>query len=189
MRIISGKAKGRRLAEFVGTEIRPTPDRVREALFSILTSRLGNFTNLNILELFAGSGAQSLEAISRGASFATMVDSGKPASGLITENIRRCHFEENTRFISQDVFSTLPALTTGAPFDLILLDPPYRQNLVPKALEQIATLNLLSDHGLICAETSREEILENCESFILLETRVYGTTRIHLFGQAENYDE
>jgi len=189
MRIISGKAKGRRLAEFAGTEIRPTPDRVREALFSILGSRLGNFTGLSVLELFAGSGAQSLEAISRGASFAIMVDSGKPAHRLITENIRRCHFAGSTLFINQDAFSALPTLATRAPFDLIFLDPPYRQNLVPRALEQIASLNLLADHGLICAETSREEILEDCEDFSLIETRVYGTTRIHLFGQAESYDE
>ncbi len=189
MRIISGKSRGRRLAEFAGAEIRPTPDRVREALFSILSSRLGNFNDLNVLELFAGSGAQSLEAISRGARFATLVDSGKPAARLITENIKRCHCEETTRFINQDVFSALPVLKEQAPFDLILLDPPYNRNLVPKALQQIASLNLLSKQGLICAETAREELLEDSGCFRLLESRTYGATRIHLFGQTENNDE
>ncbi len=74
MRIISGTVRGRQLASFSGKEIRPTPDRVREALFSMLTSRIGSFNQLKVLELFCGSGAQSLEAVSRGADSATMID-------------------------------------------------------------------------------------------------------------------
>jgi 16S rRNA (guanine966-N2)-methyltransferase len=97
MRIISGTIRGRQLASFSGKEIRPTPDRVREALFSMLTSRLGSFNQLKVLELFCGSGAQSLEALSRGADSAVMVDSGRDALTTASENIKRCKFEDKTK--------------------------------------------------------------------------------------------
>ena len=185
MRIISGKARGRKLADFAGTEIRPTPDRVREALFSILNSRLCGFSELKVLELFAGSGAQSLEAVSRGASYATLVDSGKTAAKLIQDNIKRCHFEGQIQFINQDVFQTLPTLENKGPFDLILLDPPYNKDLIPPAIELISKHQLLAENGLICAETDKAENLENiCNSFELIDNRNYGTTRIHLYQLA-----
>ncbi len=185
MRIISGKARGRRLAEFSGHDIRPTPDRVREALFSILTSRLNGFTDLKILELFAGSGAQSLEAISRGASQATLVDSGTSAAKLILDNLQRCRFECQVSFIQQDVFKALPTLTTKAPFDLIFLDPPYKKNLIPEAIELIMKHNLLAEDGLICAETEKSEALEGIDDTLeLIDDRNYGTTRVRLYQPA-----
>jgi len=180
MRIISGSARGRQLAPFSGKDIRPTPDRVREAIFSILTSKVGTFNDLNILELFAGSGAQSLEAISRGAKSAIMVDSGKTASEVIADNIKRCQFESRVRVIRQDVFTALPQLIDFAPFDLILLDPPYNQNLLSTTIEKIEHLNLLAENGIICAESSREEALEDFTSLELIDARTYGSTRIHL---------
>jgi 16S rRNA (guanine(966)-N(2))-methyltransferase RsmD len=181
MRIISGSARGRQLASFSGADIRPTPDRVREAIFSILTSKFGNFNGLNILELFAGSGAQSLEALSRGAKNAIMVDSGETASEVMTENIKRCRFESSARVIRQDVFSALPQLTSFAPFDLILLDPPYNQNLLSTAIKKIEPLNLIAENGIICAESSREEALTDFVSLQLIDERTYGSTKIHLF--------
>ena len=181
MRIISGSARGRQLAAFGGKDIRPTPDRVREALFSILTSRFGSFNGLNILELFAGSGAQSLEALSRGAASAILVDSGRVAAKTIPENIKRCRFETAVRFIPQDVFSTLPRLAQSSPFDLILLDPPYNKNLIPQVIEKIESLNLLAENGIICAESARDEELSDCGRLKLIESRVYGSSRIHLY--------
>ncbi|MCK5912573.1 MAG: 16S rRNA (guanine(966)-N(2))-methyltransferase RsmD, partial [Desulfuromusa sp.] len=142
MRIISGTARGRQLAPFSGKEVRPTPDRVREAIFSILTNRFGSFNGLKVLELFAGSGAQALEALSRGAKSAILVDSGSVAAKTIPENIKRCRFESNTRFLRQDIFTALPQLLSSGPFDLILLDPPYNQNLLPQSIEKIEHLNL-----------------------------------------------
>ncbi|MEE4253995.1 MAG: 16S rRNA (guanine(966)-N(2))-methyltransferase RsmD [Desulfuromusa sp.] len=180
MRIISGSARGRQLTEFSGKDIRPTPDRVREAIFSILTSKLGSFNGLNVLELFAGSGAQSLEALSRGASSAIMVDSGQTASEVMAENIKRCRFESRVRVMKQDVFTALPQLTVVAPFDLILLDPPYNQNLLAVTVEKIEHLNLLAENGIICAESSSKETLSAFESFKLINERTYGSTRIHL---------
>jgi 16S rRNA (guanine(966)-N(2))-methyltransferase RsmD len=181
MRIISGSARGRQLAPFAGKDIRPTPDRVREAVFSILTSRFGSFDTLKVLELFAGSGAQGLEAVSRGASAAILVDSGKVAAQTIPENIRRCRFENTVKFIPQDVFKTLPLLKQAEPFDLILLDPPYNKNLIPQTLEMIESLNLLSENGIICAESAKNEELSDCGHLKLIESRVYGSSRVHLY--------
>ncbi len=181
MRIISGSARGRQLVSFSGTDIRPTPDRVREAIFSILTSRFGSFTDLNVLELFAGSGAQSLEALSRGAKASIMVDSGIVATKTITENIQRCKFESKTNFLRKDVFTALPQLVTVAPFDLILLDPPYNQKLIPKAIKEIERLNLLAENGIICAESAKDEEFSDFGTLELIENRIYGSTRIHLF--------
>ncbi len=181
MRIISGSARGRQLAPFRGKDIRPTPDRVREALFSILTSRFGTFSGLKVLELFAGSGAQALEAVSRGAAMAVVVDSGEMAATTIRDNIARCHFENTVQFVAKDVFAALPLLTTIAPFDLVLLDPPYNKNLIPQTLEMIDSLNLLAENGIICAESARNEKLSDSGRIKLIESRGYGSTRIHLY--------
>ena len=186
MRIISGTARGRQLATFPGGKIRPTPDRVREALFSMLNSRFGSFSGRKVLELFAGSGALSLEALSRGAESAILVDSSAEAARIIGENIQRCHFENRARLIRQDVFKALHQLASAAPFDLILLDPPYRQDLIPQAIEKIESLNLLAENGIICAESEKKEELTDFGTLILLENRVYGSTRIHLFGHTED---
>lgn len=186
MRIISGTARGRQLATFTGTGIRPTPDRVREALFSILTSRLGTFDGLKVLELFAGSGAQSLEAVSRGADSAVVVDSSPQSIKLIEENVKRCKFEAQTRIVKQDVSTALPRLKCEAPFDLILLDPPYNQDLISKALSAIESLQLLSEDGIICAESASNETITDCGELRLTESRKYGSSTIHLFSWNEN---
>ena len=146
---------------------------------------MNGFSDLNILELFAGSGAQALEAVSRGAARATLVDSGKTSAHLIRDNIQRCHFESQIHFINQDVFQALPTLIDAAPFDLILLDPPYKKNLIPEAMELIAQHKLLAAEGLICAETDKSETLEEVSAtFELVDNRKYGTTRIHLYQSA-----
>ncbi len=181
MRIISGTARGRKLAEFSGNQIRPTPDRVREALFSKLTSRLGSFNGLRVLELFAGSGAQGLEALSRGAAAAILVDSSGQAERVIHENIARCKLGDRARVIRGDALTTLPRLTADAPFDLILLDPPYHQGLIGQALEKIDSLQLLGDSGIICAESAADENLSDCGELQLLESRRYGSTMLHLY--------
>ncbi|WP_321370861.1 16S rRNA (guanine(966)-N(2))-methyltransferase RsmD [uncultured Desulfuromusa sp.] len=179
MRIISGSARGRQLAPFQGKNIRPTPDRVREAIFSILTSKLGSFTELNILELFAGSGAQSLEALSRGAKSAVLIDADEYAIQVMNENIKRCRFESKAKVVKQNVFTALPQLVHSAPFDLILLDPPYNLNLISSTIEKIEHLNLIAENGIICAETSRAETLNDFKTLKLIDERIYGSTKIH----------
>lgn len=189
MRIISGTARGRRLAEFPGDKIRPTPDRVREALFSLLTSRLGSFAGLKVLDLCAGSGALSLEAISRHAESAILVDSGSDAITLIEENIKRCKFEQKMRVIRQDVRRALPSLTASGPFDVIFMDPPYKLGLVPKFISEIERLNLISEDGIICAETETGETVSDSGRLECFESRRYGSTTVHLLRNRQLTEE
>ena len=114
-----------------------------------------------------------------------MVDSGSVAANTIPENIKRCRFESSTRFLRQDAITVLPQLDSSAPFDLILLDPPYNQNLLPQAIEKIEHLKLLAENGIICAESARDEVLGDFGALKLTDTRVYGSTRIHLYHLIE----
>lgn len=186
MRIISGTARGRQLASFSGSTIRPTSDRVREALFSVLTSRFGSFNNLKVLELFCGSGAQSLEAISRGAAYAWMIDNSTDGIKTSQQNIRLCHFEEKTKLIRQDVYNALPLMQQYAPFDLILLDPPYNLGHLSKSLKMLESLQLLADNGLICAESARNEDPGEYAELSLINERTYGSTHIYLFANTRD---
>lgn len=185
MRIISGSARGRKLAVFDGKQIRPTPDRVREALFSMFSSRFGSLHGIRVLDLFAGTGALSLEALSRGAAAAVVVDQSPYAINLIRENTDRCGFSDKVTVIAGEVLVSLDKLLPSDPFDLILLDPPYASELASEVITRIETLNLLADGGIICAETSRQETLESQGGLSLLENRIYGSTRIHLFSCSE----
>ncbi len=182
MRIISGSARGRKLAEFGGSGIRPTPDRVREAVFSILISRFDSLHNLRVLEVFAGTGAMSLEALSRGAQSALLIDSARQAADLITDNISRCRMEQRTELLKQPARAALQLAAHKGPFDLIFLDPPYKKNMLPETLEQLSTLQLLAQNGIISAESSAGEQFELPTGFERLETRRYGSSDIHLIG-------
>jgi 16S rRNA (guanine(966)-N(2))-methyltransferase RsmD len=185
VRIISGSARGKQLSPLRGADIRPTPDRVREAVFSMLVSRLGPLAGLRVLDLFAGSGALALEALSRGAASAVLVDRGAQAAQVIPANIRACAMLERATFIRSDVLKALPRLE-GTLFDLILLDPPYGQGLVPPVLTAVAELGLLAPGGLLCAETDRQEELSAAiGSLVRIDRRHYGSTAVHLFSQPE----
>lgn len=185
MRIIAGSARGKKLATFDGKQIRPTPDRVREALFSMLISRFGGFNGLKLLELFAGTGAQSLEALSRGATTAVMVEQSPYAIKLIKDNTTACGFNDRVTLIPGELPSCLDKVCQYAPFDLILLDPPYHAGLIDQIIARIETLNLLADDGIICAETPRREVIQYQGALSLLDSRFYGATAIHLFGLPE----
>lgn len=185
VRIISGSARGKQLSPLSGGEIRPTPDRVREALFSMLVSRFGSIEGLRVLDLFAGSGALALEALSRGATAAVLIDQGAQAARIIPANIRACAVAERTTFIRSDVLKALPRLR-GSVFDLVFLDPPYGQGLVPPVLTAVAEFGLLAPDGLICAETDRhDEMPESVGPLVRIDQRHYGSTAVHLFSHTE----
>lgn len=186
MRIISGSARGKRLAPLSGSDIRPTPDRVREALFSVLGSRFGSLEGVTVLDLFAGSGAMALEALSRGAATAVLVDQGAQAARVIPANIRACAMEMRATFIRADVLKTLPRLAQGPAFDLVFLDPPYGMGLVPPVVAAVAELGLLAPGGLLCAETARrDELPEAIGPLKRIDLRQYGSTAVHLFSHPE----
>jgi 16S rRNA (guanine(966)-N(2))-methyltransferase RsmD len=185
MRIIAGSARGKKLAAFDGKQIRPTPDRVREALFSMLVSRFGGLNGLKVLELFAGTGAQSLEALSRGVATAVMIEQSPYAIKLIKDNISACGFDERVIVIPGELPACLNKACQYAPFDMILLDPPYHAGLIDQIIVQIESLNLLAVGGIICAETSRHVVPSYQGALTLLDSRFYGSTAIHLFGLSE----
>lgn len=186
MRIIGGRARGRKLAGFRGKNIRPTSDRTREAVFSMLVSRFDSLQGLEILDLFAGTGAMALEALSRGAQRAVLVDNGREAGRLIPENLRACGFSDQADFLRCDVFAAFPRLRGRGPFALIFLDPPYAKGLTEPCIQAIADAKLLAENGLLCVETAfNEEIAERCEGLALQAHRRYGAAAIHLFAHED----
>ncbi len=181
MRISGGSARGKQLAQLAGEEIRPTPVKVRQALFNILRSRFGSLQGLRVLDLFAGSGALTIEALSQGAREAILVDQGRQAASLITKNLAACRVADRARFLQADALEALKQLR--GPFDLILLDPPYGQGLQERALKVIAQRQLLAPDGLLCAEAAREEALPEAVAPLQREgLRRYGSTALHFYS-------
>ena len=184
MRVIAGTSRGRRLTEFKGKNVRPTPDRVREALFSILQSKLGSFSGLTVLDLFAGSGALAIEALSRGAESAFLIEHDRKATTVIRENIELCRLGSQTKIIYRDAFVALKELP--ATFDLIFLDPPYKKGLAEQAATIISELSLLNVDGVICAETACDESMpEQIGVLKRLDQRRYGSVMIHFYSISE----
>lgn len=150
MRVIGGAAKGRRLSTLQTMALRPTPDRVREALFNIVGSRIEEAA---VLDLFAGSGAIGLEALSRGAREVVWVEQHEAACRLIEKNLRTCGLHAQASVRRADVRQALPALkAAGKRFDLIFLDPPYQSSLVEETLRQLGDGALLNADGQVVAE-------------------------------------
>ena len=182
MRVIAGTSRGRRLTMFEGRDVRPTPDRVREALFSILQSKLGSFSGIKVLDLFAGSGALAIEALSRGAASACLVEKDRAAELVIRKNLNLCKLEEKTTLYIRDALRCLHEFT-AASFDLIFLDPPYSQGLAEQALLEIEKQGILSNGGIICAETGSREILpESVGNLQRIDQRRYGTIMINFYA-------
>lgn len=174
MRIISGLAKGRRLAAPKSRLIRPAADKVKGAIFNIL----GSVEGYRVLDLFAGTGSVGLEAASRGAEFVTFVDSRADAIKLIRENVSKCGFTENTlifRGIIPPILSKIPK--DLIPFDVIFVDPPYDKGLILPALTAIQKNKLIDAESRIIIEYSPREKPE-CEGLAVTDTRKYGQTLV-----------
>ena len=187
MRIISGWARGRKLSQPAGRdlEIRPTADRAKEALFSIITARIAGS---DVLDLFAGTGALGLEALSRGARSATFIDCGTKAIELITANTAIC-LPPNTpppTIIRHDLRRGLPKnlLRIGPKngYTLIFIDPPYCQGLALQTLELLVTGKFVAPNGLIVVEERRKVSLpEQVGNCALIDQRNYGDTGFWLY--------
>jgi len=180
MRIIAGQFRGTALAS-VGkgdqsAHLRPTTDRVRESLFNVLMG--GKYedpiTDMHVLDLFAGTGALGLEALSRDAAHVTFVDDGRKAGSLIRENIRLTHSKATTRLINRDA-TRLPNCDSQAA-SLIFLDPPYGKNLGLKALQSAVQSGWVAPEALIIWEENAPQAAPS--GFTLLDTRKYGDTHI-----------
>jgi len=183
MRVISGKAKGRRLIAPKGGAIRPTADRIKESLFNILPR---DFSGMKILELFAGTGNISIEALSRGAESALLVDASERSARIIRENLRRLELTDRTQMWVMPVRRALNAVgRQGQKFDVIFLDPPYDQKLVGRSLELIASVDPVYPTGVVVAEHSVRETLKSSYRFLSLnDQRRYGDTLLSFFRHA-----
>ena len=155
MRIIGGKHRGAKLYTLEGLDTRPTLDRVKEPLFSILNFELPDAT---VLDLFAGSGALGLEAISRGAKKAILCDASSKAIHIIEQNVDKLQEKSNVRLLQKDYEKALEILKQEKrKFDIVFLDPPYRTNFASKAAQKIVQYELLSQDGIIIVETDCKE--------------------------------
>lgn len=184
MRIISGSARGCKLAEFSVSAIRPTSDRVREAVFNILTSKIGTMHNLNVLDLYAGTGAMGLEALSRGAESATFIDQSKEAITLINKNAITAKLSEQARIVQSEIQRGILNQTTQ--FDLIFMDPPYQKQDTPETLSLLASRDILKTGGVLCVETAHGTPLPDMlKPLIKVDQRKYGLTSITLYEHGD----
>lgn len=182
-RIIAGRFRRRQLSVPEGQDVRPTTDRMRERLFSMLMKP--DYPDLNgarVADLFAGTGALGLEALSRGAGHATFVETGKKAQNAIKANIKTLGAEKETRLVSQDAARvTRP----DAPYDILFMDPPYREGLIPPTLKRLHLAGWLADPCLIVAECATDEELDLPEWATILDDRSQGIQRLLFLGVKE----
>ena len=179
MRVIAGKYKGKRLLPPPDQSVRPTTDRIKETVFNILCNRYR--IGRRVLDLFCGSGALGIEALSRGAEEAIFVDKSAQSVRLTQENVRGVR--EKHAVFHTDFRVALEKL--HEPFDLILLDPPYNDKLEGEALRIIAEKGLLASGGVIFAEHSRENSLINLPTSFIISTRHCGNTSISFITRSE----
>ena len=176
MRIVGGRLRSRPLAGPKSDAVRPTSDRLREALFNILTHSYGDpVTGARVLDLFAGTGALGIEAISRGAAYALFVDEGIEARALLRDNIESLGLGGVTRIFRRDA-AKLGPVHPLEPFSLVFLDPPYGKGLAEKALTSAREGGWLEPEALIVVEESAEAAFKAPDGFSELERRQYDAT-------------
>lgn len=178
MRVIAGQWRGRPLVAPKGDVTRPTADRTREALFSMLTARLGDFEGLSVGDFFAGSGALGIEALSRGAASCLFVEQDRAALDALRTNLAKLEAKGDVR--ASSVMALGPA---RAPLDLILMDPPYGTGAGSVALDKLARLGWVGAGTWISIETAKQEEVE-LAGFTVDASRVHGKARLTLLRQA-----
>jgi 16S rRNA (guanine(966)-N(2))-methyltransferase RsmD len=178
LRVISGSARGLKLRSLDGTETRPTLDRVKEALFSMLFARC---EGAQALDLFAGSGALGIELLSRGGAGCTFVDSSSDALEVIRANVCSARFLDKSSIVRQDAVSF--AKSTTDKYDIIFLDPPYRSQLYEEILGIIKDRGLLKDKGLAICECERDYEI-NIGGFLPVKDKSYGKVRLLILEEA-----
>ena len=176
MRVVGGRLRGRNLAAPASREIRPTADRLRESLFNILVHAYENpVEDARVLDLFAGTGALGIEAISRGAGFALFVDNGAEARALLRNNVEALGLGGVTKVFRRDATNLGPAHPVE-PFSLVFLDPPYGKGLAEKALASLRDGGWLTKQVLLVVEEAKAAALTTPEGFVELERRAYDDT-------------
>lgn len=176
MRIITGKARGVKLDTLDGLDTRPTSERTKEAVFSMLQFDIANST---VLDLFSGSGQMGLEALSRGAKHAYMVDASRRACEIIKKNIEKSRLKDGANVVCEDSISFVKRYS-GDKLDIVFLDPPYATDLIDKALSILRERDLLDRECYIVCESDRFDILglENSSKYDIIKTMKHGIAHI-----------
>jgi 16S rRNA (guanine966-N2)-methyltransferase len=186
MRIVAGRFRGKTLLSPGDASIRPTADRVREAVFNIIASRLGpRLDGRRVLDLFAGTGALGLEALSRGAARAVFVDNGAEARGLIRDQIEAFGVAGIAKLLRRDATDLGPAGSFGE-FDLVFLDPPYGKGLGERALVAARAGGWLAPDALIVLEEGSGVALDLPTGFAVEDRREYGAAAVHFLKCSSN---
>lgn len=177
MRVITGSARGRKIKTLEGMDTRPTTDRIKESIFNIIQF---DVEGRRVLDLFAGSGQMAIEAISRGAASAVAIDSASAAVSIIRENVKNCGFQSEIQVMQADFKSFLKS--APGKFDLIFLDPPYRNEMINQALELIEQIDILSEGGIIVCETERDKrLIDTSEPYFKGREYLYGKSKITIY--------
>ena len=186
MRITGGQARGRLLASLKGWNIRPTSDRVREAIFNLIGQ---DATGFNVLDLFAGTGCLGIEALSRGALWALFIDSSPQSTKLIRKNLALCGFEPFGFVLRKDL--TKGPAWKGSfmkkKFDLIFIDPPYEKKIIPHVLVELTETDILASPSIVVAESSKADRLPGTLGELhLVNAKTYGETRISIYHYGDH---
>lgn len=179
MRVITGSAKGRKLKTLSGEDVRPTTDRVKEALFSIIQFET---EGRRVLDLFAGSGQLGIEALSRGASSAVFVDASRDSIEVVRDNLNTVKLAQSAQVLQMDSLAFLAGQC--GPFDIALLDPPYGAGLLHKALP-MAARRMAPGGVIICESAAKEELPEQAEDFRLVRRYPYGRISLAVYRREE----
>ena len=176
MRIISGSKRGRKLVSIDGDSIRPTTDRVKESLFNLIQDYV---PDANVLDLFGGTGALSLEAVSRGAERATIVDADRKSIEVINKNIELTGFSEHCDVVYERAEAFIE--NASQRFDIIFLDPPYNKGLVVPVLDSVSDKGLLNDDGIAVLESDFSDDHGNISGLEIIKQKKYGRTYITVY--------
>ena len=174
MRIITGSARGVKLDTLEGETTRPTAERTKEAVFSMLQF---DIEGRNVLDLFGGSGQLGLEALSRGAASAYICDSDSAACEIIKRNARKTHLFEKAKVLCSDYKSVIKGLGGREKFNIVFLDPPYKSEYIADAIKRMNEADLIADCGYIVCESDRAEPFE-CDGFTIFKHSKYGKAYI-----------
>lgn len=182
LRVISGTARSIKLITPEGTQTRPTTDRIKETLFSMINFDIPGAV---FLDLFSGSGAMGIEALSRGAKKAVFIDNHREALACIQQNLSKTQLLDKGTIIQGDVLQKLQSLAgEGGKFDIIFMDPPYKSDLINQTLSAIKENNLLNDQGFVIVEHSSNDSISEKEYNIYKEKK-YKTTTMTFLSQEE----